>query len=272
MDSLKGFKKKKNWVIIPVFLWLFVYVLQCQWAHRNDKSASKIEKVPLTKETDYHTFFLQTGLGEDAVDVLLQKGDIKKFEAVQEAFLGKDNVECIPVLGWFTRSDRIDSNESAPLVDLRPGDILLSFSTHSLGWRHGHAGLVIDEKQVLECTSWGKDSRIVKSKHWRKYSNYAVLRVKNSTVSEQQKVAKFAEKYLQGVPYHLSAGFLGAKAPETAKPYFGLQCAYLVWYAWQAFGYDLDSNGGRLVTVKNLWESDLLEIVQVYGMEPPRNN
>ena len=36
--------------------------------------------------------------------------------------------------------------------------------------------------------------------------------------------------------------------------------------------YDLDSNGGRLVTVKDLWESDLLEIVQVYGMEPPRNN
>jgi hypothetical protein len=38
-----------------------------------------------------------------------------------------------------------------------------------------------------------------------------------------------------------------------------------VWYAWQVFGYDLDSDGGRLVTVEDIWESDLLEIVQVYG-------
>lgn len=263
---MRGLKNKKNWVIIPVFLWICIYVLQSGWAHRKGEFVPETEKVTLSETTDYNTFFQQTGLGKDAVDKLRKNDNWKKIDAVQEAFLAKDSVKCIPVLGWFTRSDRIESSESAPLVDLRPGDILLSFSTHSMGWRHGHAGLVIDEKQVLECTSWGKDSRIVKSKHWRKYSNYAVLRVKNATINEQQKVAEFAEKYLQGVPYHLSAGFLGAKAPETTEVYFGLQCAYLVWYAWQTFGYDLDSDGGRLVTVKDIWESDLLEIVQVYGM------
>ncbi len=269
---MRKLRRKKSWVIwaisllmFPVFLWICIYVLQSRWAHRKGEFAPKTEKVTLTKETHYNTFFQQTGLGADALDTLLQEGDFRKLESVQDAFLGEDQVECVSVFGWFTRSDRIDSSQSASLVDLRPGDILLSFSTHSLGWRHGHAGLVIDEKRVLECTSWGKDSRIVKSKHWRKYSNYAVLRVKNSTGDEQKKVAEFAEKHLQGVPYHLSAGFLGAKAPETTKPYFGLQCAYLVWYAWQAFGYDLDSNRGRLVTVKDIWESDLLEIVQVYG-------
>ena len=263
---MRVLKNKKNGVIIPVFLWICIYVLQSGWAHRKGEFAPETEKVTLSEVTDYNTFFQQTGLGKDAVDKLRKNDNWKKIDAVQEAFLVKDSVKCIPVLGWFTRSDRIESSESAPLVDLRPGDILVSFSTHSMGWRHGHAGLVLDEKRVLECTSWGKDSRIVKSKHWRKYSNYAVLRVKKTTENERQKVAEFAEKHLQGVPYHLSAGFLGAKAPETTEAYFGLQCAYLVWYAWQAFGYDLDSDGGRLVTVKDIWESDLLEIVQVYGM------
>ena len=71
-----------------------------------------------------------------------------------------------------------------------------------------------------------------------------------------------------GVPYHLSAGFIGAKAPETDAPYFGVHCAYLVWYAWNHFGYDLDSDGGRLVTASDLLHSDLLEVVQLYGMAP----
>lgn len=269
-------KKKKSWVIwvfllliFPVFLWLFVYVSQCVWAHRQEEYKPKIEKVVLTEKTDYDTFFQQTGLGKEAIDTLLQSGDFEKIEEVQDAFCEADNVQCVSVLGWFTRSDRIESSQSAPLVDLRPGDILISFSTHSMGWRHGHAGLVIDEKQILECTSLGKDSRIVKSKHWRKYSNYAVLRVKDSTVHERRRVAEFAKKHLQGIPYYLTAGFVGVKAPDTTKPYFGLQCAYLVWYAWQAFGYDLDSDGGRLVTAQDIWKSDLLELVQIYGMDPP---
>lgn len=51
-------------------------------------------------------------------------------------------------------------------------------------------------------------------------------------------------------------------------PLFGMQCAYLVWYAWNHFGYDLDSDGGHFVTSADLLHSDLLEVVQVYAMEP----
>ncbi len=268
-------KKKKRWetwtlllLVFPVFLCLLIYWLQHTWVHRDEIFVSEESKVKLTKETDYETFFLQTGLGREAVDKLLKADKLAKIESVQNAFLDKDDVECISVLGWFTRSDRIDSSQSAPIVDLQPGDILISFSTHSIGWRHGHAGLAIDTNYVLECTSWGKDSRIVKSKHWRKYSNYIVLRVKNSSTTEREQVASYAEKTLQGLPYHLSSGFLGEKAPSPDKAYFGLQCAYLVWYAWQEFGYDLDSDGGRLVTANDLFDSELLEIVQVYGMNP----
>ncbi len=267
--------KKKCWetwtislLMLSAFLCLLVYFLQHTWVHKEGNYVSGEEKVILTKETDYETFFLQTGLGKEAIDKLLKEDKWKEIQSVQQAFLEEDQVECISVLGWFTRSDRVDYSQSAPLVDLQPGDVLVSFSTHSIGWRHGHAGLVLDDERVLECTSWGKDSRIVKSKHWRKYSNYAVLRVKNSSKKEREQVASYAEKTLQGIPYHLSSGFVGDKAPSPEQVYFGLQCAYLVWYAWQEYGYDLDSDGGRLVTAKDLFCSELLEVVQIYGMNP----
>ncbi|MCI8790350.1 MAG: hypothetical protein HFH92_14885 [Lachnospiraceae bacterium] len=48
----------------------------------------------------------------------------------------------------------------------------------------------------------------------------------------------------------------------------GTQCAHLVWYAYRNFGYDLDSDGGFVVTPDDLYHSDLLELVQIYGIPP----
>ena len=252
--------------VFPVFLCLFFYVAQKFWVHRNDAKAERVKKVELSKETDYETFFAQTGLGKEAVDELLETEDWESIRKAQNAFLSDDTVECVSVFGWITRSDRIDSSESVPIVKLKSGDILVSFSTHSMGWRHGHAGLAVSENKVLECTSFGKNSRIVGSKHWRKYSNYVVLRVKDATKEEKEKVVEYACENLLAVPYRVTAGFIGEKAADITKPYFGLQCAYLVWYAWQSVGIDLDSNGGRLVTVRDVARSRQLEIVQIYGM------
>lgn len=94
------------------------------------------------------------------------------------------------------------------------------------------------------------------------------MRVKNVSSEIRSQVADYAKETLYDIPYRLSAGFIGEKAPETTEPYFGMQCAYLAWYAWNHFGYDLDSDGGRLVTSADLLHSDLLEVVQIYGMEP----
>ena len=45
----------------------------------------------------------------------------------------------------------------------------------------------------------------------------------------------------------------------------GTQCAHLVWLAYAAYGYDIDSNGGLIVTPKDIAESELFEVVQIYG-------
>ena len=58
--------------------------------------------------------------------------------------------------------------------------------------------------------------------------------------------------------------------PLTVQTVSGTQCAHLIWLAYAQFGYDLDSDGGWIVTPKDLANSPLLEVVQVYGMDPDR--
>lgn len=246
---------------------VFVYFLQHFFAHRKPQFIPSYPKETLTKESDYKTIFFQTGLGRAAVDKLLRQGQFERILEIQKRFFEPPKAECKPLLGWFTKEDRLMEVNGAELVDIQPGDILLTLSTHSFGIRHGHVGLVIDENNVLECGVWGQNSAFMSIEGWDTYSNYVVLRVK-ALEQKRQAVAAYAKEYLEDVPYHLSAGFIGSKAPETDEDSFGLQCAYLVWYAWNHFGYDLDSNGGRLVLANDLLYSDYVEVVQVYGMDP----
>jgi len=193
---------------------------------------------------------------------------LQRFWAHRQEYHSTEKTVCTPLLGWFTREDRMVAEEDFSFEQLRPGDILVTLSTHSMGWRHGHAALVLDEENTLESTVWGEDSCLGKTESWKRYSGFAVLRVMDVATGMGEQVAKYAAEELCGIPYHLSAGFIGEKAPDVEKPYFGVQCAYLVWYAWNSFGVDLDSDGGRLVTATDLLESDKLEVVQLYGMDP----
>ncbi len=267
---MKGKRWQKRVLVVLAALAAFVllfYLLQRFWAHRDGYFLPDYPQVALTEESDYETIFLQTGLGRSAVDKLLEAGDFQSILDAQEAFFHPPEAVCTPLLGWFTREDRLETS-GTPLVDLQPGDVVLTLSTHTGGWRHGHAGLVIDSGTTLECVVLGTDSTLINAAHWSRYTNYAVLRLKDVTPALQQEIVDYSLEYLTGVPYHLTAGFLGPKAPDPEDWQFGLHCSYLVWYAWNHFGYDLDSDGGRLASTYDLLHSDLLEVVQVYGMDP----
>lgn len=252
---------------LSLILFLLLVILQHFWAHRWEKFVPDYPQAALNENSDYETIFLQTGLGRDAVNKLRTEGEFQKILDAQELFFQPQETECMPLLSWFTREDRIVEGAGTELVDVQPGDIIVTLSTHSIGWRHGHAGLIIDESTVLECGVLGKDSALKDIAHWTTYSNYAVLRVRNVTPKQQELVKEFALDKLLDVPYQLLAGFIGPKAMEQDAPYFGLQCAYLVWYAWNEMGYDLDCDGGRLVSASDLLHSDCVEVVQVYGMD-----
>lgn len=266
--------KLKKWhkVIISVVLSISLligsfFISQTLWAHRSGYFVPKYARVTLTEDSDYETIFLQTGLGKPISEKLISEGRFDEILKAQELFFEPPEADCTSLLGWFTREDRL-SEPATPLYDLQPGDILVTLSTHSVGWRHGHAGLVIDEYSVLECAVLGTNSEIGSVSHWNTYSNYAVLRIKNVTPELQSEVTAFAHDKLNDVPYKLTSGYFGDKAPSPDSDNFGLHCSYLVWYAWQHFGYDLDSDGSPLVTSNDILNSDSIEVVQVYGIDP----
>lgn len=165
----------------------------------------------------------------------------------------------------ITCEERIDAADQQ-LADLRPGDLLVTFSTHTLGWRHGHAALVIDDSTVLEAAMPGTVSGFSSAASWTTYASLLHLRVRDVTPQQQAAVADFAKSHLAGVSYGFFIGFGAEKAPASPR---SLQCAYLPWYAWQSQGIDLDSDGGRLVTVMDLAVSPQLEVIQTWGQPLP---
>lgn len=282
-------KRRWLWAAVPLGILLLLFclnlALQTFWAHRQDYFVPHYDMLPLTsilkQETlsgdDYALLFRQTGLAKPAIDNLLSHGEqgAAIIEETQRGFFSAPTPECVTLLGGrFTCEDRLrDADENpvyaVPLAPLEAGDIILTFSTHTFGWRHGHASLVVDPVNdvTLEAVSLGSYSALVNAQHWRTYSNFMVLRVKDATEADRQQVVRFALEHLNGIPYSLLAGIFGDKAPDPAD---GLtaQCAYLPWRAWESDGRDLDSDGGRVVTVLDLAQSPLLAVVQVYGMDP----
>jgi hypothetical protein len=246
-------------------------------------AAGRISIADLSPE-DYNVLLFQTGLGKPGVDEVLKSeaGSIElvldRFKTYQKNFFAPVEVICRQI-GIITYDETLTNEEDDPIkgfdiVDLKIGDVLISKSTHSTGWRHGHGAIVIDakNKMVMEAALWGYNSQIQKTERWRYYPTFMLLRLKSSleggTSSDEIaiKASKLAEKYMNDVPYGLLTGMFNKNpAPEQMNK---TQCAYLVWYPYMQTGYDLDSDGGWLVTPYDIANSDLLEVVQIYGVDP----
>ena len=176
------------------------------------------------------------------------------------------------------RSERlVEIGDSVFMPVAQDGDILVTFSGHVFGWRSGHAAIVVkaSEGQTLEAITYGCDSAVCSVEHWREYPCFALLRLKGITSAQQAEIAEYAMAELVDVPYSLFA-FTDSNVPGNievlgeieAPGMASTQCAHLVWAVYRHFGYDLDSDGGSVVTPADIFYSDLLEVVQIYGIDP----
>lgn len=199
-----------------------------------------------------------------------------------------DGIVCRKI-GVITKEERYRDEDGKPkavhkFTDIRNGDILVSMSTHTLGWRHGHAAIVIDAERgiTLEAALWGKPSEKMRMVHWASYANAIHLRVsedaaasalaasgtaRDMDISASEQLgclaAAFAKEYEDGVMYGLFTG-IPEKSPMPEE--LGrTQCAYLVWYAYHQLGIDLDSDGGWLVTPRDIADSEELAVVEQFG-------
>lgn len=227
----------------------------------------KLENGDSLTEKDYDLIFSQTGLGKPSVDFLIENPE--KIEEYREYYLADKDYKCVRE-GVFACHEYITDTEGSPIqnppfVNLQNGDIIITLSIHSLGWRHGHAAIVVDAEKgtTAQAVMIGEKSAFGHIGEWRDFPLVAVLRPKNVNTEIIDEVVTFTKEKLIGIDYSLMSGILSGR-DENIIP-TTTHCAHYVWYAYKCFGIDIDSNGGRVVTPKEILYSENLEVVQVYG-------
>ncbi|MBQ9972863.1 MAG: hypothetical protein IJP24_04995 [Firmicutes bacterium] len=168
---------------------------------------------------------------------------------------------------------------------LENGDILVTDSVHTAGWRHGHVAVVIDKDEglILEAVTFGVPTKIRNVERWESYANVAQLRIKDDVarqvlnanqlaraegLSDSEILGLYISEFARENIHELDYGFIPSmkeKAPainELTKTH----CAHLVWYLYMTFGLDLDSDGGFVVTPDDILNSEKLEIVETFGI------
>lgn len=242
-------------------------------------------------ETQLHFLSTQTGLHPQSIQALLKQDRAQELLEIQHAYFAPIRIKALRTTPLTVSEVLVDSKNNIcygmPLVDVQNGDILLTKNSRFLGWRNGHAALVVDAEEglLLEAIMPGTNSKISPISKWSTYPSFLVLRLKEEYRKETditKQIADYAATQLTDVPYLLVAGILERSFPERwttveaagqateqtaikVKALKGTQCAHLVWYAYKQFGIDLDSDKGVIVTPYDIQKSDYLEVIQSYG-------
>jgi len=226
-------------------------------------------------EEDYKTLFCQTGLGKPSIDEL-RKGNPDSTNVIldfQNNFFKEIDYVCEKNSLISKEESVIDENgnfiNGTELVPLHNGYIMITKCSHVFGWRNGHAAIIVNAAQgeTLESVVLGTNSLVQTTDKWKNYPDFMIFRIKDSSEELMNEIAQSALKNLNDVPYDLTVGILSPKY-EKAGEISGTQCSHLVWEAFKLFGFDLDSDSGMIVTPKDIANSPLLEVVQIYGVNP----
>lgn len=230
-----------------------------------------LEKNSYSQE-DLDLLFYQTGLSGQAISDLRNQSAyyVTVIEKIQENFFSPVTVSCTRNSPISKEEELVFSGESPILTaPVQNGDILITSSSHTFFWRNGHSALVVDEtkKTTLESVVLGQNSSIQTVRKWSGFPNFILLRPTGLPKGTGGKAASAAMRYFHDIPYDFTVGVFSKKRKAPGE-IGGTQCAHLIWGAYDLLGYDLDADGGLIVTPNDLLNSTLLSVVQVYGVDP----
>ncbi len=270
-------KNKKRWLAISLSILCFVVMVLSflqigvvyadkSWTHFYPEY-DKVDLLPILQkkrltDEDYEVLYRQTGLTKLGIDGLLEVDRRDRIIEIQKAFFKKQEV-IVDHFNPYTYSEEI--NDVIPMAKLEVGDILVTATVRVSWLRYGHSALVVDPDEgiALESMSPGTSSTFNDVSDFSELANFMILRPK-IPAEEKQQIVDYAKENLYGLPYRFTLGIFYKKNPETLKV---SQCAHLVWYAYNKFGYDLDSTGGGVVKPQDMVRSDYVEVVQAYGFD-----
>ena len=227
-----------------------------------------LEKSQLTSD-DYALLYAQTGLSAPLIDELrLKPNATSEIIHYQDDFFRTVKVinRYLPPFTFcqLTVSDKKEPQKAFKLGPYHNGDILMTNSTHSLAWRHGHMGLIVDEIHgySLEALSPGRTSCLQNIHKWEYYPTFKMLRLKNASWQQINTICEYALEHLAGLPYNIFS-------TKKQWPPTSTHCALLIWQAFMPFGYDLAPQS--LVTPNAIVSSPYLELLQIYGFDPKKD-
>ena len=257
------FKSRLFLILLCVFLVVFIRRMVNQNRSFYEKDY-KFQKVSVSD--DESRIFKYTGLSPTAVRDFLESGKEDTVKELNRLYFKKPAIKKNYILFPITAEEKLEKG-STPMAPLKNGDILVTFNTHTLDWRHGHLAIVTDAQSgiALEHMSVGNTSCLSYAKHWGSYPAFAVMRYPDEKIAG--KAAKFAKEKLADVPYSIFAGLIDKDKSKNDK-IDSSHCSHIVWQAYKAAGVDLDKGGGRIVTPKDVAMSPKLKAVQIFGLNP----
>ena len=212
---------------------------------------------------EYKIISIQTGLSKTSIDKLIEKTEPKKLLDYQNDHLYNQE-EVLSTFFFGSYQHELVKNH-LQFVDIQDGDVLVTSTSHTFGFRHGHSGIVVDAGKGLTVESYTpfSDSKYDKLYTWLAFPEVMVLRLKEEYRYLINDIVEYTKNYLVGVKYSLLAS-TKQKITSTTK-INKTQCSHLVWAAYYAFGIDLNSDGSWLVTANDISRSPYLEVVEVKG-------
>ena len=162
-------------------------------------------KVEKTDSAD--TVFKGTGLSPWAFEKMKASGEFEKVEALNKLYFKKPESRKNYIAYPVTAEEKT-VNQETPLAPLKNGDILVTFNTHTLSWRHGHLAIVTDAQNgiILEHMAIGQTSCYGYANKWGNYPSFAILRYPDEEKASM--AADYARTHLLDVPYNICAGFV----------------------------------------------------------------
>jgi len=272
---MRLFKSRRFTALIVALFFVMLYVRH-EYNISQEFYRVKYEKTDISSlirsgelsEKDYETIFKNTGISPYAAKEIIAERNYDFLDRMNDLYFEKPVIEKEFIAYPVTVGER-NAEQLTPIVNLKKGDILVSLNTHTVEWRHGHCGLVLDgEKGVmLEHMSIGNPSCLTYADNWGRYPGFVVLRYKDEIVSEN--AVEYAKNHLIGIDYNILAGVIKKDKSDEEVP-SSSHCSHIVWQAYKAAGIDIDPTGGIFVTPENIAMSDELEVVQIYGMNPEK--
>lgn len=243
-----------------------------------------------TQETlsddDYQILFEQTGLTKIGIDrAKAQRYGWNRVLSIQQSYFKERSIDRFSYAPLVC-TEYMDDN-SAEMIYLERGDIIISSATHFAGFKIGHSAIVTNGAtgQIYQSNQVGVANGFDKANEmFANRINFMVVRIKPEYFSENgvddesyrnnlDRVAEYISTQFTDVPYSVFTSVFTKKDSIRTT-----SCSHLLWYGFMhfddenggRFNLDLDSNGRVLVMPKNISESPYVELVQTFGFDPDK--